>query len=218
MAEVAGRRKMENAMTVEIIDCVQGSPEWFQARLGIPTASCFKDVQAKGEGKVRATYMRRLAGEIITGQPAETFKSPEMERGNRMEDEARANYIFGWNNTRPTRVGFVRRAYVGCSPDALLGDDGVLEIKTQKPELLIATHDADRFPPEHIAQCQGALLVTGRKWVDLCVYWPGMPMFVRRAERDEDYIDKLMDELARFNNELQAMVARVRAYGQRVAA
>ena len=117
-------------MTVEIIDCEQGSPEWYQARLGIPTASCFKDVKAQGEGKVRSTYMRRLAGEIITGQPAETFRSPEMERGSRMEDEARANYIFGWNNTRPTRVGFVRRAYVGCSPDALLGDDGVLEIKT----------------------------------------------------------------------------------------
>jgi len=154
-------------MTVEIIDCEQGSPEWYQARLGIPTASCFKDVKAQGEGKVRSTYMRRLAGEIITGQPAETFRSPEMERGSRMEDEARANYIFGWNNTRPTRVGFVRRAYVGCSPDALLGDDGVLEIKTQKPELLIATHDADRFPPEHIAQCQGALLVTGRLWYRL---------------------------------------------------
>ena len=223
MAEVAGRQQVENAMTVEIIDCEQGSPEWYQARLGIPTASCFKDVQAKGEGKVRSTYMRRLAGEIITGQPAETFRSPEMERGSRMEDEARANYIFGWNNTRPTRVGFVKRAYVGCSPDALLGDDGVLEIKTQKPELLIATHDAGEkdkkwFPPEHIAQCQGALLVTGRKWVDLCVYWPGMPMFVRRAERDEKYIDMLMDELSRFNNELQTMVARVRAYGQRAAA
>jgi len=218
MAEVAGRRKMENAMTVEIIDCVQGSPEWFQARLGIPTASCFSQVLAKGEGKVRATYMRRLAGEIITGQPAETFKSEAMERGNQMEAEARANYVFGWNNTRPTLVGFMRRAYVGCSPDALLGDDGVLELKTQKPELLIATHDAKRFPPEHIAQCQGALLVTVRQWVDLCVYWPGMPMFVRRAERDEDYIDMLMDKLAEFNNELQTMVARVRAYGQRAAA
>jgi len=209
---------MENAMTVEIIDCVQGSPEWFQARLGIPTASCFSQVLAKGEGKVRATYMRRLAGEVITGKPADTFKSPDMERGNQMEDEARANYIFGWNNTRPTRVGFVKRAYVGCSPDALLGDDGVLELKTQKPELLIATHDAKRFPPEHIAQCQGALLVTGRKWVDLCVYWPGMPMFIARAERDETYIDMLMDQLATFNDELQAMVARVRAYGQRAVA
>jgi len=218
MAEVAGRQQVENPMTVEIIDCEQGSPEWYQARLGIPTASCFKDVKAQGEGKVRSTYMRRLAGEIITGQPAETFRSPEMERGSRMEDEARANYIFDMASRKVRRVGFVRRAYVGCSPDALLGDDGVLEIKTQKPELLIATHDADRFPPEHIAQCQGALLVTGRKWVDLCVYWPGMPMFVRRAERDEGYIDMLMDELSRFNNELQAMVARVRAYGQRAAA
>ena len=205
-------------MTVEIIDCVQGSPEWFQARLGIPTASCFSQVLAKGEGKVRGNYMRRLAGEVVTGKPAETFKSEAMERGNQMEDQARANYIFDLSNRKVTRVGFVKRAYVGCSPDALLGDDGVLELKTQKPELLIATYDADRFPPEHVAQCQGALLVTGRKWVDLCVYWPGMPMFVRRAERDEDYIDKLMDELAKFNNELQAMVARVRAYGQRAAA
>ena len=202
---------------IEIIDCVQGSPEWFQARLGIPTASCFSQVLAKGEGKVRATYMRRLAGEIITGQPAETFKSEAMERGNAMENDARMAYAFK-AGADLTPIGFVKRAYVGCSPDALLGDDGVLELKTQKPELLIATHDADRFPPEHIAQCQGALLVTGRKWVDLCVYWPGMPLFVRRAERDEDYIDKLMNELARFNNELQAMVARVRAYGQRVAA
>ena len=218
MAEIAGCEQVENAMTVEIIDCVQGTDAWFQARLGIPTASCFSQVLAKGEGKVRATYMRRLAGEIITGQPAETFKSEAMERGNQMEAEARANYVFGWNNTRPTLVGFMRRAYVGCSPDALLGDDGVLELKTQKPELLIATHDADRFPPEHVAQCQGALLVTGRQWVDLCVFWPGMPMFVKRAERDEKYIDMLMTELARFNDELQAMVARVRAYGQRAAA
>ena len=207
----------------EIFDCRQGSDEWAKLRCGIPTASCFSQVLAKGEGKVRSTYMRRLAGEIITGQPAETFKSGDMERGNQMEAEARANYVFGWNQTRPTLVGFMRRAYVGCSPDALLGDEGVLELKTQKPELLIATHDAGAkdqkwFPPEHMAQCQGVLLVSGRKWVDLCVYWPGMPMFVRRLERDEKYIDMLMDELARFNNELQAMVARVRAYGQRAAA
>jgi YqaJ-like viral recombinase domain len=206
---------VENGMTVEIIDCVQGSPEWFQARLGIPTASCFQHVLAKGEGKVRTTYMRRLAGEIVTGKPAETFKSPEMERGNRMEDEARANYVLGWNATKPMRVGFVKRAYVGCSPDSFLGEDGILELKTQKAELLIATLDADRFPPEHVAQCQGVLMVTGRQWVDLCVYWPGMPLFVKRAERDEEYIDMLMTELARFHEELQAMVARVRAYGHR---
>jgi len=83
-------------MTVEIIDCVQGSPEWFQARLGIPTASCFSQVLAKGEGKVRATYMRRLAGEIITGQSAETFKSEAMERGNQMEAEAALALVKEW--------------------------------------------------------------------------------------------------------------------------
>ena len=207
---------------IEIIDCEQGSPEWFQARLGIPTASCFKDVLAQnvartGPGLTRATYMRRLAGEIITGQPAETFKSSEMERGNDMETDARNNYTFKLR-ADPIRVGFVRNGNVGCSPDSFLGDDGILELKTQKAELLIATLDADRFPPEHIAQCQGALAVTGRKWVDLCVYWPGMPLFVKRAQRDEEYIRMLTTELDRFNGELADMVARIRSYGQRKAA
>lgn len=202
---------------IEIINCTQGSPEWFQARLGIATASCFKDVLAKGEGKTRATYMRRLAGEIITGQPAETFKTPEMERGNVMEAEARNNYAFMFN-ADPIGVGFVRNGSIGCSPDSFIGEDGIVEIKTQKAELLIATLDADRFPPEHVAQCQGALAVTGRKWVDLCIYWPGMPLFVKRTHRDEDYIRMLTGELDRFNAELAAMVERVHAYGQRAAA
>ena len=178
--------QVENAMTVEIIDCVQGSPEWLQAKPRHPDRIL---LQGREGTRARARCAQPTCAALqARSSPASRPKHSdrrEMERGNQMEAEARANYIFGWNQTRPTLVGFMRRAYVGCSPDALLGDDGVLEIKTQKPELLIATHDAgekdqERFPPEHIAQCQGALLVSGRKWVDLCVYWPGMPMFVRR--------------------------------------
>lgn len=202
---------------MQLIDVEQGSPEWFAARCGIPTASCFSQVLAKGEGKTRATYMRRLAGEIITGQPAETFKSPEMLRGNAMEDEARSAYAF-MHDADPQRVGFVRRDRFGCSPDSFLGDDGILEIKTQKAELLVATIDADKFPSEHVAQCQGALYVTGRKWVDLCVYWPGMPLFVKRAHRDDLYIEGMHSALGLFTLELDELVDRIRAYGQKEAA
>lgn len=202
---------------MQIVDCEQGSPEWFAARCGIPTASCFAQVLAKGEGKTRATYMRRLAGEIITGQPAETFKSPEMLRGNAMEDEARSAYAF-MHDADPIRVGFVREGDIGCSPDSFLGDDGILEIKTQKAELLVATIMADKFPSEHVAQCQGALLVTGRKWVDLCVYWPGMPLFVKRAPRDDAYIAELSKALWAFRADLAEMVGAIRGYQSRAAA
>lgn len=203
---------------MQIVDCTQGSPEWHQARLGIPTASNFKSVLAKSaEMKMRKTYMHRLAGEIITGVPAETYQSADMARGNIMEDEARNAYAFT-HDADPQRIGFVRNGNCGCSPDSFLGADGILEIKTQKAELLVATIEADKFPSEHVAQCQGTLAVTGRKWADLCIYWPGMPLFVKRAYRDEDYIRALMDELARFNFELNGLVERIRRYGMQEAA
>lgn len=195
-----------------IIDCEQGSPEWRQFRLGIPTASMFSAILAKGEGKTRATYMRRLAGEIITGQPAETFRSLEMERGTEMEAGARDTYA-AMVGVELTKAGMFRNHLAGCSPDALVGDNGLLEIKTKKPELLIAVIDSGKFPSEHVAQCQGALWVCEREWIDLLVYYPGMPMFVKRAPRDEEYIAKLADEVARFNDELANLVNGIRSLG-----
>jgi len=189
----------------------QGSPEWHKVRAGIPTASEFSAVLAKGEGKTRASYMRRLAGEVITGEPGETYQSAEMARGNAMEPVARSVYAF-MHDCDPQEVGFCRRGHVGCSPDSLIGDDGALEIKTKKPERLIDCILADKFPAEHVAQCQGVLWVTGRKWIDLCAYWPGMPLFVKRAERDEDYIARLEAEVRQFNIDLTNLVARIRAF------
>jgi hypothetical protein len=192
----------------------QGSPEWFQARLGIPTASCFAQVLAKGEGKTRKTYMMKLADEAVSGEPMESFTNGHTERGNEMEDEARLFYAF-MHSCQPYRVGFVRHDGVraGCSPDSLIGDDGLLEIKTKLPHLLAECRLSGKFPAEHKAQCQGALWITGRKWIDLAIYWPKRPLFVIRAERDEDYIAKLAEEVSNFNYELEQVITKLRACG-----
>lgn len=191
-------------------DFEQNSEEWRKARAGIPTASAFSKILAKGEGKTRAAYMRQLAAEIITGEPLESFTNGYLERGKAMEDEAREFYCFT-RDIEPTRVGFIRNGHIGCSPDCLLGEDGILEIKTQKPDLLIETLLKDKFPSEHVAQCQGALWVTGRKWIDICVYWPGMPKLIKRAVPDQAYIANLAVEVDIFRAELDAMVRKIQA-------
>lgn len=195
----------------EILHCEQGSPEWFHARLGIPTASMFSAVLAKGQGKTRRSYMLKLAGERLTGEPAESYSNGHMERGKEMEPDARNLYAL-MHDAEPEQVGFIKRGdEAGCSPDSLIGDDGLLEIKTALPHILIEHILKDQFPPEHKAQCQGALWVSGRQWIDIAVYWPSLPLFVKRAARDEEYITALAGEVARFNADLADIVEKVRA-------
>lgn len=196
----------------EFFDCDQGSPEWFAARAGIVTASELKSVLAKGEGKVRKSYMLRLAGERITGVPAETYENHHMLRGRSMEAEARELFAFV-HDAQPQQVGFIRNGDVGCSPDSLLGADSVLEVKTKIPALLIEAILRGGMPPEHRAQCQGALWITEREFVTVVCYWPDMPLFVHRERRDEKYIKTLQSEVSQFNDELAAIVERVRGYG-----
>lgn len=208
-------------MTLVVFGCEQGSEAWHRARMGIPTASRFKTVLAKGKdggaSETRRTYLLELAGEIITEEPMDSFKSADMERGQVMEEEARDHYSF-MNNVEPERVGFIVNGQKGCSPDALLGEDGILEIKTAKPHILAEFMLKDEFPPGHKAQCQGALWVAQREWIDIAVYWPKMPLFVKRATRDEAYIAKLAGEVERFNAELATIVDRIRRYGEQRAA
>lgn len=194
-------------------DIEQGSPEWFAARAGIPTASRFATVMAKGEGKTRAEYMRKLAGEIITGELAEGFTTPHMERGKLMEDEARETYAF-INSVEPYQVGFIRSGDKGASPDSLIGTLGGLEIKTALPHIQIDRLERDRLPPEHKAQVQGNLWISEREWWDFVSYWPRLPMLITRVYRDEPYIKTMSDEIDRFNDEKAALVERIRAYGQ----
>ena len=199
-------------MAAQIIDCEQNSEAWLEARRGIVTASSFSKVLAKGEGKVRKSYMLELAGEIITERPNEGYRNDYMTRGHEMEAAARGQYAFERRVT-PQLVGFVRNGQKGCSPDSLIGEDGMLEIKTKIPALHIECMMRETFPPEHKAQCQGALWVAEREWIDLAVYWPGLPLVIHRAHRDEDYIANLSAEVDRFNVELAEVVARVRSYG-----
>ncbi len=206
---------------LEIIECDQGSEDWYSARRGIPTASEFSTVMAKGRGgddsKTRRTYLLKLAGEILTGEPMERYTNSHMERGHEMEDEARAAYQFE-TGADPLPVGFIRSGMTGCSPDSLIGDNGLLEIKTKLPHLLIDCILKGDFPAEHKAQCQGALWVSEREWIDIAVYWPGLPLFIRRAHRDEEYISKIAEAVYQFNEELHAIVSSVKQYGLKEAA
>lgn len=199
-------------MTVEVFDVEQGTEEWLRLRAGVPTASRFSDILAKGEGKTRRSYMLQLAGEILTGEPTETFKTPAMERGNLMEEAARISYAFEFD-VKPERVGFVRNGRVGASPDSYVGKSGGLEIKTKRSDLLIDTILKDKVPPEHVAQIQGNLWVCEREWWDFVAYWPRLPLFVKRVYRDEAYISGLSRAVDKFLQELDETVAFVRAYG-----
>lgn len=205
-------------MAIEIFDVEQNSPEWHRARMGIPTASCFSQILAKGEGKTRRSYMLKIAGEIITGEPDQSWSGNEhTERGHAMEPEARDLYQFQ-TGADLRRVGFIRNGRVGCSPDSLIGDDGGLEIKTKLPHLLIELMLKDEFPREHIAQVQGTLWITEREWWDIAVYYRGIPLFKKRAYRDEKYIQSLATEVDRFNAELDAIVAEIQRRGEALAA
>lgn len=199
-------------MTLEIIDCEQGSPEWFKHRMGIVTASEFATVMAKGreggDSKTRRKYMLTLIGEQLTGEPHESFTNKHMERGNEMEAEARSYYAF-MADAEPVKVGFLKRGRVGCSPDSLIGENGMHEIKTKQPHLHLEVLIADKLPPEHVAQCQGALWVAGREWIDFQSYWPRMPPFIKRAYRDEAYIKKIEQSVNDFLSEMDELMHKL---------
>lgn len=197
---------------MEIFEVPQNSEDWLRVRMGIPTASCFSQILAKGEGKTRRSYMLKLAGEIITGEPMEGFSNEHTERGHVLEPEARDLYQLN-TGVELRRVGFIKNGRVGCSPDSLIGEDGGLEIKTKLPHLLIDLILKNEFPSEHKAQVQGTLWITKREWWDLVVYWRGIPQFVKRAHRDEGYIANLAGAVNAFNEELDSVVKTILAHG-----
>ena len=196
---------------LEIFDCIQGSEEWFNLRAGIPTASNFADVLAKGQGKTRRKYMLQLVGEILTGQAADHFTNVHTDRGKEMEPEARELYSILYQPTEV--VGFMKRGRVGASPDSLIGAAGLLEIKTKLPHLHLEALLAGQLPPEHKAQCQGQLWIADREWLDFMSYWPGLPPFVVRVERDEEYIETLETAVEEFIAEMDELVVNLKARG-----
>lgn len=197
---------------MEILTMEQGTPEWFEARRGLVTASQFSSVLAKGKGVSRTTYMRKLAGEILTGEQMEGYSNKHMERGKEQEPQARSAYEL-LRDVTVEEIGFVRDLGLraGASPDGLVGEHGGVEIKCKLPHLLIEWHErGDVCPPEHLAQVQGCMWITRRRWWDVVGYCPGIPLFITRVERDEAYIEELAQEVRAFNAQLDRMVEKIR--------
>lgn len=203
-------------MSFQHIEVEQGTPEWFAARIAIPTASMMDAVMASGRGggdsKTRAKYMRQIVGERITGEKDPSFRStPAMERGNAMEPEARSMFEF-MSDLTVTPCGFYRsdEFRFGASPDGLVGEDGTLEIKTKQPDLLIEWLQIGSFPIEHRKQVQAQLWATGRKVCHFVGYWPKMPLFYVVVERDDAFIEEIKNAIATFNEETDTMESNLR--------
>lgn len=205
-----------------IVEVEQGSTEWFQARLGLPTASHFATIMADGrdggESMTRTQYLHRLAGEVITERPAEeTFKSRAMERGKEMEPEAIADYERR-KGVEIRRVGlginFAGLHRCGASPDGLVGFDGGLETKTMRADLMIGLLEKGvRLLPQHRAQVQGNIHVFERDHWDFKIFWPRLPDYTVRVYRDDQYIKELDAAIQTFNYDLKKLVERLRAMG-----
>lgn len=201
-------------MELQIFNCDQGSPEWFVCRAGIPTASEFSTVLAKGKGGgdsvTRRKYMLTLIGELMTGKVIDGYTNAHMERGKEMEAEARDLYAMV-TDAELTPVGFMRRGDAGASPDSLVGDEGMLEIKTKLPHLQLECLLGDAVPSEHVLQLQGQLWISQRLWVDFVSYWPGLPLFRKRVFRDEQTIARIKVGVDEFNAELNDLLKKVQA-------
>ena len=171
-----------------IIDCEQGSDEWFAARAGRPTASEFSKLvtSAGAPSKSMPDYAAQLAAEMYAGKPLDRFEgNGYTERGKEMEEQARDWYAFT-TDVDVAEVGFCmddHRLY-GSSPDGLIGEPGAVEFKCQiaknHVKTLLYYKKHGKCPPEYVAQTQGEMLVCERQWVDLVFYHPDLPSFIIR--------------------------------------
>lgn len=181
-----------------VLDLEQGSPEWLAARLGIPTASCFdKLITATGKASTQAdAYANKLIAELLTGEQDGIEQTAYMARGNELEPHAAAFYAVH-SDADPATVGFVLRddRRVGCSPDRLVGADGLLEIKCPAPHTHVGYLLDNCLPSKYRAQVQGQMLLTGRDWCDFLSYHPTMPPLLVRVERDDKFIAALSAEI-----------------------
>lgn len=196
-----------------ILDVPQLGIEWFQAKVGLPSAGSFDMiVTSKGEpSKQRQKYLYQLAGETVSGYKTETYQNLAMQRGTELEGEARQFFEFT-HDIQVKQVGLVypdEEKNYAASPDGLLEDSG-LEIKCP----LVHTHVGylleGKLPTEYFQQVQGGMLTTGFDHWWFLSYYPGLPALVLRVERDDAFIDKLRAELDKFCCELASTVERLR--------
>jgi putative phage-type endonuclease len=201
-------------------DIEQRTPEWFQARLGKVTASRIADLMAKtksGYSASRDSYMAQLTIERLTQKPTEGYTNAAMQWGTEQEPFARAAYETKTGQL-VTEVGFIVHPEIdqaGASPDGLVGDQGMVEIKCPESKTMIETLLSDKVPDKYFKQMQWQMACTGRKWCDYVVFDPRMPenlqLCVRRVERDDYIIDEIKAEIKKFLAELDQQVGKLRA-------
>jgi putative phage-type endonuclease len=174
----------------------QNSPEWFQLRLGKFTASTFKDLFAKTGTVTFEKAINKVVFERITGQSPESFSNEWMVRGSELEPLARKAYEDMQMVVVKNGGFFTFDEWIGASPDGLVGDDGLIEIKCPAFHTHIDYLIKKKVPADYYCQMQGQLFVTGRRWCDFVSYHPGLPMFISRVERDEEFISELCGKIA----------------------
>lgn len=197
-------------------DVLQGTTEWLQVRSGIPTASAFERIITKsGKPSTQAEkYLHRLLAERIMGHPVTEHISYWMGRGSAMEGEAVA-YYEGVRELDTVRVGFCTNdeRTIGASPDRLVGDDGLLEIKVPSEHVHVGYLLTDQVDHDHYPQVQGQLWVTDRSWLDIMSYHPEMPPAIIRVERDEKFIRTLSAAVEAFSGALEDQACKLRERG-----
>lgn len=207
-------------MTLDVFaDVTQGSDEWLELRLGMITASTVGQLITPSTLKSASNPASRglaalLVSERVTGWVEPTFMSDDMMRG--VMDEPRAREMYAeTRNVSVQQVGFMVRheewGELGYSPDGLVPDDGLIEVKSRAPKKHLQTILADEVPAENIAQIQAGLLVSGREWCDYISYTAGMPMWVRRVYPDPDWHKAIRAAVHAFEEAAVEMVKNYRA-------
>ena len=200
-------------------DLEQGTQEWLEARRGILTASVIgrlitpKTLKLAG-GEVAKSTMLTLIAERITGEIELIFPSRDMERGTFEEPIIRS--IYAMHYAPVEEIGFMTRTYrdaegmrytVGYSPDGLVGEAGLIEIKSRRPKKHLDTILSHQVPIENMAQLQTGLMVSGREWIDYVSFCGGMPLYVHRVYPDPVWHVAIRAAAEAFERRAQAMIA-----------
>jgi putative phage-type endonuclease len=197
----------------------QGTAEWLQERCGKVTASRIADLMAKtktGWGASRANYAAQLIAERLTGCVAASFTNAAMIHGTETEPEARRAYEF-FVDRDVQQVGFAPHPTIpmaGASPDGLVGDDGLLELKCPNTATHIDTLLSATIPDKYVKQMQFQMACTGRQWCDFASYDNRLPermrLFVKRVDRDAEAIAEIEREVTAFLAEIDETVGKLR--------
>jgi putative phage-type endonuclease len=193
----------------------QGTQEWLQERCGKVTASRIADLMARtktGWGASRANYAAQLVAERLTGCVSPSFTNAAMIHGTETEPEARRAYEF-FVDRDVQQVGFVPHPAIemaGASPDGLVGEDGLLEIKAPQTATHIETLITEKIPEKYLLQMAWQMACTGRRWCDYASYDPRLPermrLWVKRIPRDDELIAELEREVSAFITEIDEKV------------